>query len=316
MPTAANLELPRPKDWNEFEDICLSISKIKWSNPNFSRFGRIGQKQDGVDIYGDGQLGQLIGVQCKNTLVNNLTIEIINKEINNAELFTPPIAEMYIATSAVRDVNIQREVAALSQSRIVNGKFGVGLIFWADIEQELSKNMGEVERFYPQFFKSSINPQSQPDLRARDISSLTNFLNYIDIEPIQYYLELSPKFFPYNFLKNLELLKNLYYSPLFNLYDLDLKAVLCSWINKWLEIEQNILHAPYQWLEHTNTWSFIMPMDFCRTPAENAMYENLQLLVSDFIHLQKDFCEFIHQRYPEIDLISTSRNARTILCNL
>ncbi|MDC4380410.1 hypothetical protein OHV39_07570, partial [Acinetobacter baumannii] len=62
MPTAANLELPRPKDWNEFEDICLSISKIKWSNPNFSRFGRIGQKQDGVDIYGDGQLGQLIGV--------------------------------------------------------------------------------------------------------------------------------------------------------------------------------------------------------------------------------------------------------------
>lgn len=316
MPTAANLELPRPRDWNEFEDICLSISKIRWANPNFYRFGRSGQKQDGVDIYGEGQLGQLIGVQCKNTLINNLNMDIINYEISNAELYTPPIAEMYIATSAVRDVNAQREVARLSQIRISEGKFGVGLIFWADIEQELSKNMNEVRRFYPQFFQNFLNTQSQIDLRSRDISSLINFLNYIDIEPIQYYLELSPKFFPIKFLKNLELLKNVYFSPLFNIYDTELKEVLCNWINKWLEIEIHINRAPYQWLDGPNTLSFIMIMDFCRNPEENAMYENLQVLVSEFINLQNNFCQFIHLRYQEIDLISTSRNARQALLNL
>ncbi len=81
MPTLATIHLPKPKDWNEFEEICLDVAKLRWSTPNWVRHGRQGQKQNGVDIYGYDELERLIGIQCKNT-VNNITKSIWTKKFN------------------------------------------------------------------------------------------------------------------------------------------------------------------------------------------------------------------------------------------
>lgn len=318
MPTLATCELPRSKNWEEFEDICQSISKIKWQNPNFNKFGRPGQKQDGVDIYGYGQLRQVIGVQCKNTLINPITIKTINEEIENAESFEPKIDELYIATSSHRDVNIQREVAQISQQRLFDGKFGVGIIFWPDIEQELSKDINEFKRFYPQFFSPTTqsNFQDSDTLRNRDIQCLVNLLNYIDLNSFHYDLEWGPKYIKATFTERYNHIENIIHSPLFHINDQELSIKLRQWINKWTEMVNQISIAPYNYDPHSNELRFIMPLDFCRTPEENDMYENLRKLRFEFIDLLNDFCIFIRANYQEIDLRETSLKARTLFNSL
>jgi hypothetical protein len=52
MPTPSTTDLPRPKSWDEFEDICVDVLKLIWSDPYLVRNGRSGQQQHGVDCYG------------------------------------------------------------------------------------------------------------------------------------------------------------------------------------------------------------------------------------------------------------------------
>jgi len=311
MPTISSAVLPKPKDWNEFEDICLSSSKLRWENPNFTRFGRAGQKQDGVDIYGNDNLGQLMGVQCKNTL-HSLTESIIDSEIVKAESFTPPLSALYIATSASSDVHLQKYAMEISRQRVANGKFGVGILFWSDIEQDLGKDQNEVARFYPQFFSFQASSQNLPIIseREKDISRIHELLRYIDIESTNYYLEMAPRSVNMKFLEHVDAYQQIISSPLFRLYDKELENKLFCWLNKWTEMVNQIRFSPYNYLPNQDRLSFIMPGDFCRTPEENEMYGRLELMRNDFFLLQSEFCNFIHEKYSEIELKDTSLLAR------
>lgn len=311
MPALSNVELPRPKDWNEFEDICLSACKSRWENANFSRFGRSGQKQNGVDIHGYNTLGASIGVQCKNTL-SSLTEKIIETEINKAEHFTPSISELYIATSASSDVNLQRYIMEVSKHRVASGKFGVGILFWSDIEQDLSKNINEVARFYPQFFNYNAPSKQIDSLRVRDISQLQELLEYIDIESTVIYLEDAPKYIGMNFLEHEEPMRSIFFNPIFQLYDEDLEKNLYKWLRKRFDIANQIRFACncYDYKVYHDHLSFIMPGDQYRSLEEELLYKKLEDMVAEFLSTQKDFCRFIHEKYPEINLRETSIKAR------
>lgn len=50
MVSDINVNILIPTDWQRFETISLEALKIMYNNPNFTKNGRIGQKQDGVDI--------------------------------------------------------------------------------------------------------------------------------------------------------------------------------------------------------------------------------------------------------------------------
>ena len=45
MPSPATTDLPIPKSWDEFEDICADLLKHRWGDPYVTRHGRPGQKQ-------------------------------------------------------------------------------------------------------------------------------------------------------------------------------------------------------------------------------------------------------------------------------
>lgn len=316
MPTFPNVVLPKPKDWNEFEEICLSAAKSRWENPNFTRFGRQGQKQNGVDIFGHDIYGRPIGIQCKNTL-GSLTADIVEEEIRKAESFEPPLLELNIATSASSDVNLQRYVMELSKQRVANGKFGVAIFFWSDIEQDLSKNRKELERFYPQFFLES-ETSATPTylLRDRDIDRVQELLEHIDVESIDYYLDMAPKYVAIKFLEHEEPIQRIISSPIFMLYDKELEEKLYNWLQKWFEITGQIRFAPYDYIANRDELSFIMSLDLCRTPEENEMYERLKVMRQKFLSLQNTFCQFIHEKYPEIDLKKTSLKARQFYSNM
>lgn len=154
MPTIANSLLPIPKSWVEFEDICRDSFGERWANPNLVKHGRAGQAQQGVDIYGWDSRKDLVAIQCKNT-TGIITPAIINAETSNAENFTPSIKTLYIATTCSPDSHIQKDVRAISRARLKQGKFGVEIVFWNEIVQDLSKNVSLAIKHYPQFFDRS-----------------------------------------------------------------------------------------------------------------------------------------------------------------
>ncbi len=182
MPTLSSMIIPIPKGWDEFEDICLSCLKIKWSNPNLTRNGRQGQPQAGVDIYGDNNLSQLAGIQCKLTN-SELDIETIKAEIVKAETFQPTLDVFYIATTSPADAKLQRDVRLMSKERVNNRKFPIGILFWQDLIQELLVNEQELKKHYPQL-----------SIKGHEKKSGSRLLSLIDIAylglNLKYYMEM------------------------------------------------------------------------------------------------------------------------------
>jgi hypothetical protein len=150
MPTIAGSNIPPPKSWDEFEDIVLSIAKLRWKSTDFFRNGRQGQRQDGVDIFGNSAEGRIIGVQCKNT-IHRLSEDVVCSEIKKAESFEPTLEALYIATTSFRDSALQKSIRKISEERTLAERFSVDLLFWEDITGDLSLDKRVFFKHYPQF---------------------------------------------------------------------------------------------------------------------------------------------------------------------
>jgi len=135
MPTIPQSELPIPKSWDEFEDIVADLYGRLWNDPNTRRYGRTGQPQQGIDVYGCPTHlgGDYAGVQCKRYDEGALTRAIVEGEVGKAEKFSPPLAEYTIATTERRNARLQRAVREISQKRQLEGKFSVHIAFWEDL---------------------------------------------------------------------------------------------------------------------------------------------------------------------------------------
>ena len=152
MPSPSTTDLPRPKSWDEFEDICADVLKRMWHDPYIVRNGRSGQRQHGVDCYGlPKHLGgpsakKYAGAQCKET--GALTIEVIEGEVEKAKGFKPGLTEYLVMTTASRDATVQQEVRTRSWS------FDrVHMLFWDDISLELSGHDDLLQKHFPGWMK-------------------------------------------------------------------------------------------------------------------------------------------------------------------
>ncbi|MEG4281056.1 hypothetical protein QUA62_26875 [Microcoleus sp. MON1_C1] len=151
MPTPSTSHLPKPKSWDEFEDITWEIYQRKWQDNHAQRYGRSGQPQNGIDIYGrPNSSDKYIGVQCKRYEDNKLNQQIIQAEIVKAECFSPPLSEYIIATTASRDTKLQDFVLSLNEKRRVENKFSVYIVFWEDICNDLAdpNNRDLLKKYY------------------------------------------------------------------------------------------------------------------------------------------------------------------------
>lgn len=173
MPTIASSVLPPPKSWDEFEDITLAAAKLRWKRDEFQRNGRTGQKQDGVDVFGNDDEDRPVGLQCKNT-VGAISLSLIEMEVRNAEAFVPALDRLYIATTAKRDAVLQKDVRVLSEERRESDRFSVYVLFWDDICLDLVKNEDILFSYYPQY-RVQFDSANQHDIRLyRELTKLLN----------------------------------------------------------------------------------------------------------------------------------------------
>jgi hypothetical protein len=148
MPTINGMELPLPKNWQEFEAVTRDAMALKWKSPNLQKNGRAGQKQHGVDVFGPDEIGRRVGIQCKRYKAT-LTIETIIDEVAKAETFGQ-LSALWIATTVDHDATLQQKVRTLSDQRVASGKFAVGVLFWEDIVDGLKLNPSAFRAHYPQ----------------------------------------------------------------------------------------------------------------------------------------------------------------------
>jgi hypothetical protein len=167
MPSVLTMELPRPTDAIEFEKIVTEAMQLKWETPRLQRNGRPGQPQNGVDIWGEDDLGRSVAIQCKRTVAAP-SISLIDEEISKAETFQPPFTTLYIATTADPDVHLQKRVRLLSSSRVAQSSFAVGMLFWEDIVSGLIRNSQVLKIIYPQLDLTSL--AEQPDFRRASLA--------------------------------------------------------------------------------------------------------------------------------------------------
>lgn len=150
MTSIYSLEVPKPKNWQDFEAIALDALRIRWASPDLSANGRPGQKQKGVDIFGPDDIGRRIGVQCKR-YAKPLKIDLVKAEVEHSDAFEPALNTIYIATTRDRDAMLQMEVRLYSDKRVSEGKSAVGLLFWDDIVGSLGTNPSTFKSHFPSF---------------------------------------------------------------------------------------------------------------------------------------------------------------------
>ncbi len=153
MPLFITSDFPPPLGDKEFEEMVRDIFAAHWNDPNTKIFGRSGQEQSGVDIYGQpNQMGSWFGIQCKVRKTGQLTRKDFEHEIELAHSFHKKLHTYIFATTALRDTKLQQIVDMLNEIEIGSGGFNVQIRFWEDLSSLLSENTNLVRKYYPQYF--------------------------------------------------------------------------------------------------------------------------------------------------------------------
>lgn len=157
MPTRLNTNFPRPTDPDEFETLVRDICALEWSDPHTDKHGRRGQKQHGVDVYGQptDRAGVYRGAQCKlRTKGDQLTEDEIEAEVAEARNFPHQLDRLILVTDAPRNKNTQILVDQVSKREIANDGFQVAIWFWDNVTERLAAHRRLIVKYYPEFFAS------------------------------------------------------------------------------------------------------------------------------------------------------------------
>jgi Restriction endonuclease len=143
------MELPKPKNWQDFERIVRDAQAQRWGSTDLQMHGRPGQTQDGVDIIGSDEIGRLVAIQCKR-YKTALKLKDVADEVNKAEKIKDRLSALFIATTTDHDAELQGQVRELSSRRIASQNFAVGILYWDEIVSSLLLNPQVFKGHYPQ----------------------------------------------------------------------------------------------------------------------------------------------------------------------
>jgi len=144
----APVNIHPPKNWQDFETLCLKLWGEIWNIPHEIDFNSDNsQGQNGVDIYGAVEGGlKYNGIQCKNKKLNlidgkpnRITVSDIQTEIEKAKSFQPNLSKLIIATSLPKDQKIEEYVRKQSVENVAMGLFSIQICFWEFFERKITE---------------------------------------------------------------------------------------------------------------------------------------------------------------------------------
>lgn len=134
---------PPPEDHHTFEEMMCDLFGAMWDDPYTKQYGRLGQRQHGVDVFGRPHGGQEYeGVQCK--CVKSLSESDVRKAYQDSTEFEPKLARFIVVTTARRDAKGDRVARALTEQ----GPYPCIIYFWDDIRATLANYGGLMRKYY------------------------------------------------------------------------------------------------------------------------------------------------------------------------
>jgi hypothetical protein len=122
MPDLGGLQFPPPRSWEDFEDFCVDLFAAEWRG--IQRHGRSGQRQRGVDIFGQLPNGSWAAIQCKRGKVwppARLSLKEVERDIAAARTFEPPLGLFVVATTMEADAKLQALARRVTQEHSREG---------------------------------------------------------------------------------------------------------------------------------------------------------------------------------------------------
>ncbi|MGL6074634.1 MAG: PIN domain-containing protein [Fimbriiglobus sp.] len=135
-----SFRFPQPSNEDDFELFCLRFCRAIWKDRSFSRYGKRGESQHGIDLIDESGTEPYRAVQCKHH-ESNKTIPPgeIRDEVTKASSALFGLHEYYILTTARKSTQGQNAVIQINQSQHAKNTFRVYLWSWEDIEEQLSQ---------------------------------------------------------------------------------------------------------------------------------------------------------------------------------
>ncbi len=297
MNSKVNIEVFKPTDWQRFETISLEALKIMYNNPNFTKHGRPGQKQDGVDIYLQ-ESGEVIAAQCKLTF-KTINEKIILEEIEKAKKFKPSISVLYICTTSPKDTILQEVIRCISLERGLQ----CYILFWDDIIQHIRAK----KEIFDMLFRENIYADEK---EVRDIETLKILFSNVDLCSIQKTIEEQlPEYIDFDFITYFELFAKCWCSCVISFNDLKLRGAVDGFYHSWNKVileTQDYFHT----INGGVTYGLNRNYDIFSHAYYEKIKNNIDMLRKNMNDALKEMVAYINNRYPCINLYELSQVAK------
>jgi len=148
--TAAQ-EIPKPKNWQDFQRGCVVLFQAELKDPHAQEYGRHGQKQSGIDILArrDGIHDHFVGIQCRRYDVP-LKKAVILKDCRDALTIKAGLKEIIFATTCPSDTKATDAALEVeSELRAEGYDLKVILYSWSDLELKICRHPEAHAFFFP-----------------------------------------------------------------------------------------------------------------------------------------------------------------------
>lgn len=154
-----------PQNWQDFEKFLKGVVDVIWKQEGWQNYGRPGQDQTGIDLYGYDDQRRFTAIQCKKKNLTNakgklltsslLTKKLIETEIVSAEKVSQPqIERLIFATTSSRDTKVQDDIRTLNDERKKNNKFLIEVWFWEDFQVLIENHIELMFWYYSELLDS------------------------------------------------------------------------------------------------------------------------------------------------------------------
>lgn len=161
-------EIPKPKNWQDFQRGCVVLFQAELKDPHAQEYGRHGQKQRGIDVLGrrNGDPTRLVGVQCRR-YVEPLKYADMLKDCREALQIKAGLKEIIFATTAPSDTKATD--AVLEVERVLRSEghdLTVALYSWSDLELKICQHPPALAFFFPAAVASTAQQNVRIDATA------------------------------------------------------------------------------------------------------------------------------------------------------
>ena len=133
----------RPKNENDFEELCLKLLQAHWKCPELGLYAVKGQAQHGVDIVDMEGKEPLKAAQCKlHEEGKTTTPKEVKEEVCKAKGFPAPLGRYAILTTGKVGREVHDLIIKINQEHRKKNLFAVQILDWSDIERLLDTYSG------------------------------------------------------------------------------------------------------------------------------------------------------------------------------